>query len=173
MPQLSSKGGVDDWIKSVSIGVGATERITSMGLFQKLRERKFRRRYVAALTIYEAAYTYKQLSRSDQQRICEWIRHMIDDWFNPAFSYKEFELFLPMRGKAPFWAVAMKALDIPPAIPGEVWQFPAQVRRWSRIRLANKLILDWRLLSEGTTQAADYLTSKGVDVAAIDLGARN
>jgi hypothetical protein len=144
-----------------------------MGLLQKLRERKFRRQYLAALTIYEAAYTYKQLSRSDQQRICEWIRHMIDDRFNPAFSYKEFELFLLVSAKAPFWAVAMQALDIPPAIAGEVWQFPASVRRWSRIRLANKLILDWRLLSDATRQVGEYLTSKGVDVAAIDLRARN
>jgi hypothetical protein len=143
-----------------------------MGLFQKLRERKFRRQYVAALTIYEAAYTYKQLSRSDQQRICEWIRHTIDDWFNPAFSYKEFELFLPVTGKAPFWAVAMKALDILPAIPGELWQFPDPARRWGRIRRANKLIWDWRLLSEATMQAGEYLKSKGVDVAAIDLKAR-
>jgi len=143
-----------------------------MWLFEKLRERKFRRQYVAALTIYEAAYTYKLLSRDDQARINEWIRHAIDDRFNPAFSYKEFELFLQVKVKAPCWAVAMKVLDIPPAIAGETWQVSVP-SRWGRpFGFVSNLFLDWRLLSEATTQAEEYLKKKGVDVSSIDLSAR-
>lgn len=143
-----------------------------MWLFKKLRERKFRRQYVAALTIYEAAYTYKLLSREDQARINEWIRHTIDDRFVPAFSYKEFELFMQVKAKAPFWAVAMKVLDIPPAIAGETWQVSAPSRCGRPFGVVSNLFLDWRLLSEATTQAEEYLKSKGVDVAAIDLNSR-
>jgi hypothetical protein len=143
-----------------------------MWLFKKLKDRKFQRQYIAALTIYEAAFTYKRLSRQEQARVNEWIRHRIDDRFLPASSYKEFELFMTVRGKAGFWAVAMKVLDIPPAIPGEVWQVSAP-SRWMRLfgGISN-MYFDWRLLSEGTTQAEEYLKSKGVDVAAIDLNAR-
>jgi hypothetical protein len=143
-----------------------------MHLFHRLRQWQVRRRYLAALTIYVASYTYRHLSPDDQNRISDWVRNLIDGRFNPAFSFKEYELFLPIHAKAAFWAVAMKSLGIPPAIPGEVWQIPAQPRWRNRFSVVNKLILDWRPFNAITTQVQDYLKSKGVDVTSIDLQAR-
>jgi hypothetical protein len=143
-----------------------------MHLFQHLKQKQVRRRYRAALTIYVAAYTYRHLSLDDQSRISDWVRNLIDGKFNPAFSFKEFELFLPVRAKAAFWAVAMKSLGIPPAVPGEDWRIPIQPRFLSRFSVVNKLLLDWRLRSAATTQVEDYLKAKGIDVTAIDLQAR-
>jgi hypothetical protein len=143
-----------------------------MRLFQHLKQRRFRRRYLAALTIYLAAYTYRHLPAADQNRISDWVRNLIEGQFNPAFSFKEFELFLPIRAKAAHWAVAMKALGIPPAVSGEDWQIPAQPRWLSRFWVVNKLMLNWRLCSAATTQAEEYLQSKGIDVSTIDLQAR-
>jgi len=96
---------------------------------------------------------------------------LIDGKFNPAFSFKEFELFLPVRAKAAFWALAMNSLGIPPMVPGEVWQIPVQ-SRWRNIRLANRLILDWRSFDPTTIQVRDYLKSKGADVTTIHLAAK-
>lgn len=53
----------------------------------------------------------------------------------------------------------------------EVWRIPVQ-SRWGNLRLANKLILDWRSFDPTTTQVRDYLKSKGTDVTTIDLGAK-
>lgn len=142
-----------------------------MNLFRYLKERQVRRRYRTALIIYLASYTYLHLSSGDQSRVSNWIRNLIDGKFNPAFSFKEFELFLPVRAKAAFWAVALNSLGIPPAVSGEVWQLPIK-SRWGNIRLANKMILNWRLSSPATIQVQDYLKSKGVDVTTIDLGAK-
>jgi hypothetical protein len=104
-----------------------------MKLFQYLKQWQVRRRYRAALTIYLASYTYRYLSLDDQHRVSDWTRNLIDGKFNPAFSFKEFELFLPVRAKAAFWAVAMNSLGIPPAGPGELWQIPVQ-SRWGNLR---------------------------------------
>jgi hypothetical protein len=143
-----------------------------MNSFQRLKHWQFRRRYRAALTIYIASYTYKTLSSEDQGRISNWVRNLIDGKFNPAFSFKEFELFLPMHAKAAFWAVAMKSLGIPPAVPGEIWRIPPQPRWLSRFGVANKLIRDWRPFNAITTQVQEFLKSKGVDVSTIDLQTR-
>ena len=142
-----------------------------MRLFQRLKQQKIRRRYIAALTIYVAAYTYRQLSTTDQNRISDWVRHLIDSGLLPAFSFKEFELFLQIRAKAAFWAVAMKSLGIPPAIPGEVWQIPGQPRLRSRFSVVNKLLQNWRLIG-APPRKRRYLKSKGIDVMSIDLHSR-
>lgn len=141
-----------------------------MNLFQPLRQRRVRRQYCAALTIYVASYTYKSLSRDDQIRISIWVKNLIDGKFNPAFSFKEFELFLPVHAKAAFWAVAMKSLGISPAIPGETWPIPAQPRWMSRFGVVNQLLRNWRPFNSTTTQVESYLKSKGVDVTTMDLG---
>jgi hypothetical protein len=143
-----------------------------MRLIQHLKQWQVRRRYRAALTIYVAAYTYRHLCPDDQNRISDWVRHLIDGKFNPAFSFKEFELFLPVHAKAAFWAVAMKSLAIPPAVPGEVWQIPVQPRWRSRFSVVNKLLRDWRPYNTTTNKVQDYLKSKDVDVTTMDLQAR-
>jgi hypothetical protein len=66
----------------------------------------------------------------------------------------------------------MKSLGIPPAIPGEVWQIPAQPRWFSRFSVVNQLLRDWRPFNETTSQVEDYLKSKGVDVTTMDLGSK-
>ena len=152
-------------------GLGARPQYICMKLFQYLKQRQSRRRYRAALTIYLASYTYTHLSSYDKNRITDWIRNLIDGKFNPAFSFMDFQLFLPVRAKATFWAVAMHSLGIPPAVPREVWLIPSK-SRWGNIRLANKMMLDWRSFSPTTIQAQDYLKSKGVDVTNIDLEAK-
>jgi hypothetical protein len=143
-----------------------------MRLLNHLMQAGSGRRYRAALTIYLAAYTYHHLSQSDRNRISGWVRSLIDGRFNPAFSFKEYEMFLPVRTKAAFWAVAMKSLSISPAIPGEVWDIPSQPRWWNRFSVVNTLILDFRPLNPSTRKAEDYLASKGADVTAIDLQAK-
>lgn len=143
-----------------------------MNFFQRLKQRKVRRRYDAALTIYVAAYTYGHLSTTDQKRVADWIKNLIDGGFLPAFSFMEFKLFMQVKAKAAFWAVAMKSLGIPPSIPGEVWQIPAQPRWGSRFSVVNKLLGNWRLIGPTTTEAENYLISKGIDVTSIDLHAR-
>jgi len=45
-----------------------------MKLFQFFKQRQFRRRYRAALTIYLASYTYGHISLDDRNRISDWIR---------------------------------------------------------------------------------------------------
>lgn len=143
-----------------------------MSPLAQIKQWRVRQRYRAALTIYVASYTYKTLSVDDQWRISNWIKTLIDGQFNPAFSFKEYELFLPIHIKAAFWAVAMNALGIPPAVPGETWLIPSQ-RRWlSRFGVINKLIRDWRPFNATTTEVERFLNSKGVDASAIDLQAR-
>jgi hypothetical protein len=140
--------------------------------FAHLKQWQVRQRYRAALTIYVASYTYKTLSIHDQCRISDWVKDLIDGQFNPSFSFKEYELFLPIHTKAAFWAVAMNALGIPPAVPGETWLIPRQ-RGWlRRFGVINKLIRDWRPFNATTTQVQEFLNSKGIDTSTIDLQAR-
>ena len=143
-----------------------------MRLFEHLKQWRVRRRYQAALAIYVASYTYRQLSMDDQRRISDWVKNLIDGKITVLVSFKDYELFMPVRAKAAYWAVAMKSLGIPPAIPGEVWEIPGQSRWRHRFSVVNKLLQDFRPFSSTTTQVQDYLKSKGVDVTNIDLQAR-
>ena len=143
-----------------------------MHLFQRLKQWQVRRRYQAALVIYVASYTYRHLSMDDQRRISDWVKNLIEGKFTVMVSFKDYELFWPIRAKAAYWAVAMKSLGIPPAIPGEVWEIPNQPRWRHRFTVVNKLLRDFRPFNRTTTQVQDYLKSKGVDVTTIDLQAR-
>ena len=89
-----------------------------MHLFQRLKQRQVRRRYQAALAIYVASHTYRHLSMDDQLRISDWVKNLIEEKSTVLVTFKDYELFWPVRAKAAYWAVAMKSLGIPPAIPG-------------------------------------------------------
>lgn len=143
-----------------------------MNLYQLIKQLQFRRRYQTALTIYVAAYTYKSLAPEEQNRVSDWVKNLIDGKFNPSFSFKEFELFLPIHAKAAFWAVAMKSLGIPPAVAGETWQIPIQRRWMNRFTVVNGLLRNWRPFNPTTSKVEEYLKSKGVDVTTVDLQAR-
>lgn len=140
-----------------------------MELLRHLKEARIERKYRTALTIYLAVYTYTKLPVADQDRISAWVKMLIDGKFNPAFSFKEYELFLPVYAKAAFWAVAMKSLQISPAVPGEEWQFPSQPRWLNRFYVVNKLLRNWRSFNQTTAKVESYLRSKGVDVGTMDL----
>ena len=143
-----------------------------MNPFRHVTQRRGQRRYKTALTIYLAIHTYLNLPATDRDRVSAWVKELIDGKFNPSFSFKEFELFLPVYAKAAFWAVAMKSLCIPPAVLGEEWQIPDQPRWTNRFSVVNGLLRNWRPSNPTTTKAENYLKSKGVDVTILDPSAK-
>ncbi len=134
-------------------------------LFGRLGNRSRQRKYRATLTIYTAIYTHGTLSGSDRTLVRDWLHSYLDRPFLPAPSFVEFELLLPLHAKAPFWAIAMNELSIPPAVPDERWEVPgrgAPNRYW-----ATQLPLNFQLYGAVADQVRSYLSSKGVDISHI------
>ena len=143
-------------------------------MFEFLKRRRHRERYRAAMTVYVAVYTYARLTAGDKARVGEWVREFLEGRRSSGgFTYLEFDMFFDARSKAAFWAVAMNALGIPPAIPGEHWDIPNPAGWWRRHGEIDRLLLHFRPYNPTTTEVENYLSSKGIDVGAIDLMARN
>jgi hypothetical protein len=147
-----------------------------VGLFANLRRRRFQCRYRAAWALMLAQYTYFKLEPARKADVLALLDRHSAMAGAPRFG--------PVpRSSHPFWnawlMVGMHSLYIEPALDGERWPLPENLRLGQRpltnwgnflprppkaLQIANRLALDFRLLSQATQEARRDLIARGINL---------
>jgi hypothetical protein len=130
-----------------------------MQLLRILLDRRYRRRYHAAIAIYLAVDTYQQLDPATQAAV--------DKKVNELCLWADYSLPSPAMQRVAHWdllasarAMAMAHLGIPPDVPGLAW-----TRLFHPFAFGGqRFLMDFRPMDKATLDAKAFLRSKGLNV---------
>jgi hypothetical protein len=148
--------------------------------FDRLRKRKYDRRYKAALVVLLGKHMFAQLEAALKARVESEMNANFSRSNNPAAAWRR---WAHPDYIAAFRAAAMERIGIEPPIPGLSWAqlFKpwAHWRKWPQWPLmrgfdnrAAWLVLDFRPMDKATHDAREFLRSNALAIPGADGSAR-
>jgi hypothetical protein len=145
--------------------------------FEQLRERKYERRYNAALIVLLGNYMMAHLSADQRKQVESEVDANMNRTDAPAIAWRR--VLGASDTMAAFRAVAMQKAGIAPIVAGLSWGQLFRPRSLWRIRtlwpflrgfdmLPITLVKDFRPMHQATTDARAFLRHHGLDVPYFD-----
>lgn len=143
--------------------------------FDRLRARRYERRYNAALIVFLGAYQFARLDSAETARVEAEMIADLNRSGEPAVFWKR---NAPWYNIAVFRAAAMDRVGIPSPIPDlswarlfKPWELWSNLPQWPMPRCDLRVfsaLLAFHVMDRATQDARKFLIAKGIDIAAAD-----